>query len=186
MISHRSQLGMIWHQLAKNRLAIVGLVIIAAMIAASVGVSLFADRSAIVRHNLRNKLQGVSAAHPFGTDAFGRDQLLRIIYGTRISLSIGFLSVLGAMLIGGGIGAFSSFYGGRVDILVMRLMDMLMAIPSTLFAICIVSALGNGFGNLLLAIMISLIPQFALIVRSSVLTIKESEFIEAARASGTG
>jgi peptide/nickel transport system permease protein len=176
---------MIWHQLAKNRLAIVGLIIIAALIAASVGVSLFVNRSAIVRHNLRNKLQGMSVDHPFGTDAFGRDLLLRIIYGTRISLSIGFLSVLGAMLAGGGIGAFSSFYGGRIDILVMRFMDMLMAIPSTLFAICIVSALGNGFGNLLFAIMISLIPQFALIVRSCVLTLKEAEFIEAARASGT-
>jgi len=186
MAKHRSQLGMIWRQLVKNKLAIVGLVILAAMITASVGVSLFVDHNAVVRHNLRNKLQGVSAAHPFGTDAFGRDLFLRIVYGTRISLSIGILSVLGALIAGGGIGAFSSFYGGRIDILVMRFMDMLMAIPSTLLAICIVSALGNGFGNLLLAIMVSLVPQFALIVRSSVLTIKESEFIEAARASGTG
>lgn len=114
----------------------------------------------------------------------GSEQL-RIIYGARISLFIGFVSVAGAMFIGGAIGAVSGFYGGKTDIVVMRFMDMLMAIPATLFAICVVSALGTGVTNLLLAIMVSMIPQFAMIVRSSVLTIKDSEFIEAARCGGT-
>ena len=89
------------------------------------------------------------------------------------------------MIIGGAVGAVSGYYGGKIDIVVMRFMDMLMAIPSTLFAICVVSALGTGVMNLLLAIMVSMIPQFAMIVRSSVLTIKGSEFIEAEQCGGT-
>ena len=93
--------------------------------------------------------------------------------------------MLTAVIFGGAVGAVSGYYGGKIDIVVMRFMDMLMAIPSTLFAICVVSALGTGVMNLLLAIMVSMIPQFAMIVRSSVLTIKGSEFIEAAQCGGT-
>lgn len=182
----RSQMAMIWRQLLKNKLAVVGLVIIIAMLLSSLIIGFVVDYNSIIRHDLKNKLLGISFEHPFGTDAFGRDLLARIIYGTRISLSIGFLSVFGAMVLGGAVGAISGYYGGKFDIVVMRFIDMLMAIPSTLLAICIVSALGSGVVNLLLAIMVSLIPQFAMIVRSSVLTIKNSEFIEAARAGGTG
>lgn len=180
-----SQLGMIWHRLKKNKLAVIGLIIIVVMIIASIGIGFVVDYKEIVLHNLKNKLQGPSLEHWFGTDAYGRDLLFRIIYGARISLFIGFVSVAGAMFIGGAIGAVSGFYGGKTDIVVMRFMDMLMAIPATLFAICVVSALGTGVTNLLLAIMVSMIPQFAMIVRSSVLTIKDSEFIEAARCGGT-
>lgn len=181
----RSQLGLIWHRMAKNKLAVAGLIIIIAMIAASISIGFLVDYDKIILHDLKNKLQGPSLTHWFGTDAYGRDLLFRIIYGARISLFIGFVSVTGAMLIGGAVGAVSGFYGGKIDIVVMRFMDMLMAIPSTLFAICVVSALGTGVMNLLLAIMVSMIPQFAMIVRSSVLTIKGSEFIEAARCGGT-
>ena len=181
----RSQLGMIWHQLLKNKLAVLGLIIILGIILASLLVGLVVDYDTIIIHDLMNKNQGPSLQHWFGTDSYGRDLLLRIIYGARISLFIGFVSVLGAMVAGGAVGAISGFYGGKTDIIVMRFMDILMAIPSTLMAICVVSALGQGVMNLLLAIMISLIPQFAMIVRSSVLTIKNSEFIEAARCGGT-
>lgn len=181
----RSQLGMIWHQLLKNKLAVLGLIIILGIILASLLVGLVVNYDTIIIHDLMNKNQGPSLQHWFGTDSYGRDLLLRIIYGARISLFIGFVSVLGAMVAGGAVGAISGFYGGKTDIIVMRFMDILMAIPSTLMAICVVSALGQGVMNLLLAIMISLIPQFAMIVRSSVLTIKNSEFIEAARCGGT-
>ena len=184
-IKQRSQMGMIWNRLIKNKLAVVGLFILIVMIASSILISIFVDYNSIIRHDFKNKLSGVSWRHPFGADAFGRDLLFRLIYGTRISLSIGLLSVLGAMVIGGAIGAVSGFYGRKIDIVTMRFMDMLMAIPSILLAICIVSALGSGFVNLLLAIMVSMVPQFALIVRSSVLMIKSNEFIEAARAGGT-
>ena len=181
----RSQLGMIWHQLLKNKLAVCGLIIILGIILASILVSIFVDHDTIIVHDLKNKCLPPSLQHPCGTDSYGRDLLLRLIYGARTSLFIGFSSVLGAMILGGAIGALSGFYGGKFDIIVMRFIDMLMSIPSTLFAICVVSALGQGVVNLLLAIMISLIPQFARIVRSSVLTIKNGEFIEAARCGGT-
>lgn len=183
-IKKRSQLGMLWHRLVKNKLAVMGLIIILSMIISSFCIGIFVDYDLIVRHDFANKHLGPSFEHWFGTDSFGRDLFLRIIYGGRISLSVGFLSVIGAMLAGGTIGAISGFYGGKIDMITMRFMDILMAIPSTLLAICIVSALGTGFTNLLLAIMISMIPQFAMVVRSSVLTIKEAEFIEAARAGG--
>ena len=181
----RSQLGMVWHQLLKNKLAVCGLIIFVAIILASLFVSVFVDYDKIILHDLMNKNQTPSLQHWFGTDSYGRDLLLRILYGARSSLFIGVTSVLGGMLLGGAVGAISGFYGGKIDIVVMRFMDILMAIPSTLFAICVVSALGQGVMNLMLAIMVSLIPQFAMIVRSSVLTIKNSEYIEAARCGGT-
>jgi peptide/nickel transport system permease protein len=177
-------MNMIWRQLIKNRLAVLGLIILFVMILSSLTITLFVDHSQIVSHNMANRLAPMSIQHPFGTDSFGRDLLTRLIYGTRISMSIGVLSVLGAVFVGGAIGSLSGYYGGKFDIIVMRFMDMLMAIPSMLLAIVIVSALGGGFRNLLLAIMVAQIPQFALIVRSSVLTIKSNEFIEAARAGG--
>ena len=159
----RSQLAMIWHRLTKNKLAVIGLIIIVTMIVASIAIGFTVDYNKIILHDLKNKLQGPSLSHWFGTDAYGRDLLYRIVYGARISLFIGFVSVAGAMIIGGAVGAVSGYYGGKIDIVVMRFMDMLMAIPSTLFAICVVSALGTGVMNLLLAIMVSMIPQFAMI-----------------------
>lgn len=181
----RSQLGMVWHQLKKNKLAIFGLLIFCGIILASLIVGICVDYDEIILHNLADKNQTPSLAHWFGTDSYGRDLFLRIVYGARISLFIGVTSVLGGMLLGGAIGSISGFYGGKIDMIVMRFMDILMAIPATLFAICVVSALGQGVINLMLAIMVSLIPQFAMIVRSSVLTIKNSEFVEAARCGGT-
>ena len=154
----RSQLGMIWHQLVKNKLAVLGMIIILGIIAASLLAGLVVDYDTIIIHDLKNKNQVPSLAHWFGTDSYGRDLLMRIIYGARISLFIGFVSVLGGMVLGGAVGAISGFYGGMTDIIVMRFMDILMSIPSTLMAICVVSALGQGVINLLLAIMISLIP----------------------------
>lgn len=138
----RSQLGMVWHQLLKNKLAVCGLIIFVAIILASLFVSVFVDYDKIILHDLMNKNQTPSLQHWFGTDSYGRDLLLRILYGARISLFIGVTSVLGGMLLGGAVGAISGFYGGKIDIVVMRFMDILMAIPSTLFAICVVSALG--------------------------------------------
>lgn len=129
----RSQLGMVWHQLLKNKLAVCGLIIFVAIILASLFVSVFVDYDKIILHDLMNKNQTPSLQHWFGTDSYGRDLLLRILYGARISLFIGVTSVLGGMLLGGAVGAISGFYGGKIDIVVMRFMDILMAIPSTLF-----------------------------------------------------
>ena len=107
------------------------------------------------------------------------------MYGARISLLVGFVSVGIAVIIGGVLGAIAGYYGRRVDNLIMRFMDVLLAVPQTLLAIAIVAALGTGLMNLMIAVGISSVPTYARIVRASVLTIREEEYIEAARASGT-
>ena len=122
--------------------------------------------------------------YPLGTDNLGRDILSRIIWGSRMSLIIGIVSVVVGLLLGGILGAVAAFYGGRVDDVIMRVMDVFLAIPNMLLALGIAASLGTGLWNLLLAIAISNVPRFARIVRSSVMTNKSMEFVEAATAIG--
>jgi ABC-type dipeptide/oligopeptide/nickel transport system permease subunit len=122
--------------------------------------------------------------HLFGIDGNSRDLFSRVIYGSRLSLQIGLATIGFAIIIGGLIGAVAGFLGGWIDDALMRTMDVLMAFPSLLLAIAIVSALGTGLINALLAIGIVSIPRFARLVRSTVLTIKEQDFIVAARSIG--
>jgi len=140
----------------------------------------------VIEQNLRNKLQAPSIEHPFGTDGFGRDIMARVIYGSRYSLLIGFTATFSALFIGGLIGSVSGYFGGATDNVLMRFMDILIAIPSALLAIAVVSALGPSLVNLIIAMSIADIPNYARIIRSSVLSIKENEFVEAAIAVGSG
>lgn len=132
-----------------------------------------------------NRLKGPGTPnHPLGTDEFGRDMLSRLVWGARSSLSAGLLSALGALLVGGLLGLAAGYLGGRVDMTLMRLMDVLMAFPAILLAIAVASALGPGLTNAMLAIAIVGVPTYARIVRASVLTVAEREYVTAGRALG--
>jgi len=126
------------------------------------------------------------AEHPFGTDNVGRDILTRICYGAKISLQLGLISVAISFIAGGLIGAVSGFYGGWIDNIIMRFMDIVQSIPNILLAIVIAATLGPGMANAMIAVGISGIPGYARIIRGSILTVRDMEYIEAARAITAG
>ncbi len=159
------------------------LLIILVLVAIFAGVFLDYDTQ-VIGQNMRSRLKPPSSLHWFGTDQYGRDFFARILWGTRISLFVGFFTVGIAMTVGSLIGAFAGYYGGKVDNILMRIMDVFLAMPGTILAVAIVGALGPGIINVLLAMSICRIPQFARIVRSAIITIRGQEFIEAARCCG--
>ncbi|WP_298779841.1 ABC transporter permease [uncultured Fretibacterium sp.] len=179
-----------WRRFRKNRLAILSLAFLL-LLAAVAAVTIlwdFADGRAfynahVIKQNLRLRLKGPSAEHIFGLDEFGRDMFLRMLWGIRYSLFMGMAGIAFSTLLGGLIGAVAGYYK-RLDNVLMRAMDILLAIPSMLLATAIVAALGPGLVNVLIAISIAYVPTFARTLRASVLTIKEQEFIEAARSVG--
>lgn len=180
-----------WRRFKKNKLAMVCLVFMLLLTAISIGtvvIDFVTDKQFydeyVISQDLVNKLQGPSLQHIFGLDEFGRDIFLRILWGTRYSLFMGIFSILASVLVGGVFGAVSGYYGGTVDNVIMRAMDILMAMPSILLAIAIVAALGPGLVNVLIAIGISYVPTFARVVRASVMTVRGQEFVEAASAVG--
>lgn len=134
--------------------------------------------------HLDNTFSSPNLKNLMGTDNFGRDIFSRIIYGARISLEIGFISVVIAGIIGTIIGAFAGYFGGTFDRAIMRVMDIVLSIPSLVLAIAIAASLGNGMRNLIIAVSLSSVPRYARIVRSTVMSLKEKEFVESARVSG--
>lgn len=181
----RSQWGEVWRRLRKNKMAMVGLIIMIILILLAVFANVIADYDEMaIKQNSSKRFQRPNKEHWLGTDNLGRDIFARIIHGGRISLMVGVVAVSIAILIGGTLGAIAGYYGGVVDNIIMRAMDIFLAIPSILLAIAIVSALGSNLFNLMLAIGVSSIPGYARIVRASVLMVKDQEFIEAARAIG--
>ena len=180
-----------WRRFRKNRMAMAGLVFLSILVIIAVVtqvIDLVTKNSIynnyVINQDLVNRLQGPSAAHPFGQDEFGRDMLLRMLWGTRYSLFMGSLAIIFSLCVGGVLGAISGFYGKLTDSVIMRIMDVLLAIPSMLLATAIVAALGTSLVNVLIAIGISYIPTFARTVRASVLTVKDQDYIEAARSIG--
>ena len=169
----------------KNKLAMLGLVIILIMMLLAIFADVIIDYSMAVTSNSSLRLTSPSEVPPFGTDAYGRNQLARIVHGARISLSLGFFTTFISLGIGGLLGAMCGYYGGIFDEIVMRLMDILLSIPTLLMAIAIVSTLGPTVMNLLIAITISQIPGFTRIVRSSVLSVVGEDYIEAAKMGGS-
>lgn len=183
--SGTSQWGEAWIRLKRDKKAMLGLIIIGILVCCA----LFPDFLApygLDEQRPKEALQWPNLTHPMGTDNFGRDIFSRIIYGARTSIVVGFVAVSFACITGTLLGAVAGYYGGKVDNVIMRCMDVLMAIPSTLLAISIAAALGSGLINLMIAAGIGTIPSYARTVRASVLTIKDQEYIEAARAGGAG
>ena len=166
----------------KSKIAVVGLIILIILIITAI----FADFIAPYPYDVQDLSMTFlkpSKEHLMGTDNFGRDIFSRIVIGAKISLQIGFISVFFSMIIGTFIGAVAGYYR-RFDNILMRIMDVVLSIPQLIFAIALAAALGNGMRNLILAVSISSIPRYAKIVRSQVLSIKEREFVEAAKMSG--
>lgn len=133
---------------------------------------------------LSESLQKPSSTHWLGTDEQGRDVLSRILDGTKISLRVGITAVAIALSVGLTLGSFAGYYGGKIDMLIMRFMDIILAFPSMLLAIALMSTLGKGIDKAIIAISIVTIPHYARIVRGSILSVKESEYVQAARVIG--
>ena len=182
----RSQLSLIWHRLSRNKLAMLGLLLMTVIFGLALCADLIADYDqAVVGMNIMERLQPPSAKHWFGTDGYGRDVFARVVHGSRLSLSLSIVSMAIAVAVGSLIGAISGYYGGKIDDVLMRLMDMLLAIPPMLMSISIVAALGRSMVNLMLALALAYMPVFARVIRSSILSVKGQEFVEAAKACGT-
>ncbi|MEC8646757.1 MAG: nickel transporter permease [Candidatus Latescibacterota bacterium] len=175
----------IWKRLRKQRLAMIGGGILFLLLFVALCAPVLAPHDPM-EQNLYARLQPPSLEHPLGTDDFGRDILSRMIYGSRISLRIGGASITAALLVGTLLGLWAGYWGGWPDTLIMRCMDLLLAFPSILLAIAIVAVAGPGIDNAIMAVSVVLIPQFARLVRSSVLTVRETAYVEAARALGAG
>ena len=181
----RSMALEIWRRLRKNKMAMLGLVILVMLALTAIFADVIADYDTkVIAQDIKNRLQGPSMEHWCGTDEFGRDIFARLVQGSRVSLVVGLISVSISLLMGGALGAIAGYYGGRVDNVIMRIMDIFLAVPSILLAMTIVAALGTSLINVMLAIGVSGIPGYARIVRASVMSIKDQEFVEASRAIG--
>ncbi|MEE3259040.1 MAG: nickel transporter permease [Candidatus Latescibacterota bacterium] len=176
-------LAEIWRQFRKQRLALIGGGILAALTLVALLAPLLAPQDPLAQ-DLYGRLQPPSTSHLLGTDDFGRDILSRIVYGARISLRIGLITIALALTGGTLLGLIAGYRGGFADMLIMRLMDLILAFPAILLAIAIVAVIGPGIDNVILAVCIVLVPQFARLVRASVLTVRETTYVEAARALG--
>jgi len=170
--------------LFKDKLAMVGLGIFLVILFFAIFSEIIVDYQSVISMNPADRLLKPNAEHIFGTDEMGRDIFFRIVHGARISLKIGVFAVVLSMVVGGIIGSVAGYMGGRLDYIVMRVMDIFMCLPSMLLAIAIVAAFSAGEKQLLIAIAISQVPQCSRVFRASIMSVKGFEYVEAARALG--
>ncbi|MBM3470530.1 MAG: ABC transporter permease [Armatimonadetes bacterium] len=180
---HVSAGAAMWKRFRRNRLALMGLVIVGFLMVLAILSPVLAPADP-ARQTLDDKRMAPGAKYKLGADEFGRDIASRLIYGSRVALVVGLVSVLIALLLGIALGTAAGYLGGGVDEVIMRAMDVLLAFPYLLLAIAIVSALGPGLANTILAVGIWATPAFARVVRGSVISVKEQEYVQAARAIG--
>ncbi|HRR38090.1 MAG TPA: ABC transporter permease [Rectinema sp.] len=188
-----------WRQFSRNKLAVASLILVLIFALIAIFADVLYSYDFVTSNSLENALlkpgetgtvyfQEKDIEHTFilGSDNYGRDILGRLVHGARISMIIGFVTVAMAVVIGGILGAIAGYKGGLFDTIIMRLTDIILSIPTILMSIAIVAALGNSFFNLLIAISTSLIPGYIRIVRASIISIKDQEYVEAARVIGAG
>lgn len=171
----------VWRRLKRNRLALAGLVVLALAVASALLAPLLPLVDPAATSPADRLLPPLSPDHLLGTDHLGRDILSRLVWGGRVSLSVGVFATLIAAVSGSLIGLFAGFYGGRTDSLLMRSVDMLMAFPYLLFAIALVAVLGPGLVNAMIAISVVNIPFFARAVRGATVSLVANEYVDAAR-----
>ena len=174
----------VWRRLLKNPIGALGGVIVAVVIVMAVLAGVLAPFDPTSQ--LAQPLQGPGGAYPLGTDEFGRDVLSRVIHGARVSLWVGIISVGIALISGSILGLLAGYYGGWVDSVIMRLMDILFGLPAIVLAIAITSVLGPSLNSVLIAIGIVYAPQFSRVARAPTLSLRERDFVTAARAVGAG
>ena len=177
------RMALVWKQFRRDRAALVGGVVLLALTLLAIFAPAVAPADPILVASVQ-RLLPPSRAHLFGTDELGRDVLSRIIFGARISMTVGLISVGVALVIGVTLGLVSGYVGGWVDNLIMRFIDVLLAFPGILLAIVIAGTLGPGLRNVMIAVGIFSVPTYARVVRATTLSVKEQEYIEALRALG--
>jgi peptide/nickel transport system permease protein len=185
MVAYVSSSAAMWRRFRRNRLALLGLLIVGLLALAAAAAPILAPADP-ARQVLEDKRTPPGEKYWLGADEFGRDIASRLIYGSRVALVVGLVSVLIALALGTLLGTAAGFLGGAADETIMRALDVLLAFPYLLLAIAIVSALGPGLENTILAVGIWATPGFARVIRGSVLAVKEQEYVAAARAIGAG
>lgn len=174
-----------WRRLARNRTALMGMAILMIMLIFALLANVIAPYD-YHEQILSDAYQTPSHAHIFGTDHFGRDLFSRCVYGARYSLVLALLCVVCAFATGGLLGVIAGYFGGRVDNIIMRIMDMFQAIPQVLLAISITAALGNGVPQMITAITISTMPTISKNCRAAILNVRNADYVESSRSIGVG
>ena len=183
-LSEYSTGELVMYRFRNNKLAMFGVVLLCIVAVAVMLAPVLSSYEAVSQMHVSDRFTAPNKLYIFGTDEFGRDLFARVLYGGRISLLCSFAIIGIAFVVGAVIGGAAGYFGGKVDSVLMRFVDMLMAVPSTLLAMAIITALGNGVWKLVVALAISQIARFARIVRSAVLTLRNVEYIEAAKCYG--
>lgn len=181
-----SQAKEIWRRFKKSKGAVIGLIMLVAIALVLIIGPFLIPYELATTNDYGAMLAKPSAEHIFGCDGFGRDIFARVIYGGRTSIAIAVLATISSCVVGSMLGAVAGFFGGKVDAIIMRSLDIFMSVPDILFTMAVVYALGANFVNLLVALTLAYFTNYVRLVRSQVLTLSESDYVEAARAGGSG
>lgn len=164
----------------------IGLVLMVILVVVLLCADFIVPYEAATIQDMSLRLDGISPEHIFGCDAYGRDVLARVLHGGKTSLSIALIATLTSCVVGSALGAIAGYYGGAVDNIIMRALDIFMSVPDILFTMAVVYALGANFVNLLIALTLAYFTNYVRLVRSQVLNLSEKDYVEAARAGGAG